>query len=179
MAPGEVTSRQHLHKHHRPRAGFHLHPLHRFNSNSSYDVKFNSLLVLKQVCGRPAAPSLELFLNYDCEISSRTTRSRRLPPRWRRPCRAPTSAPARTHSTGVGRVPAEDARPGGAGGDHEAASSTGPRGARSSGAQSCCSRPTAKKEDCRTTKRRRTPPVAPRARPTSSTAQGLVALAPG
>ena len=42
------------------------------NSNSSYDVKHASLLVLKQIAA-DAATIVELFLNYDCEISSLNT----------------------------------------------------------------------------------------------------------
>ena len=42
------------------------------SSNSSYDVKHASLLVLKQICADPAT-IVELFLNYDCDIGSLNT----------------------------------------------------------------------------------------------------------
>ena len=42
------------------------------SSNSSYEVKYASLLVLKQICSDPNTV-LELFLNYDCDIGSFNT----------------------------------------------------------------------------------------------------------
>ena len=42
------------------------------SSNSSYEVKYASLLVLKQICSEPSTV-LELFLNYDCDIGSFNT----------------------------------------------------------------------------------------------------------
>ena len=42
------------------------------SSNASYEVKYASLLVLKQICS-DASIILELFLNYDCDISSYNT----------------------------------------------------------------------------------------------------------
>ena len=42
------------------------------SNNSSYEVKYASLLVLKQICS-DCSIILELFLNYDCDISSYNT----------------------------------------------------------------------------------------------------------
>ena len=42
------------------------------SSNSSYEVKYASLLVIKQICSEPSI-ILELFLNYDCDRHSFNT----------------------------------------------------------------------------------------------------------